>query len=60
MRASRLLSESEREKVEAAGVTTNEVADKAPFQDAMTPVYEVYLSDNPDLRPLVELIQSTD
>ncbi|XWN30524.1 MAG: TRAP transporter substrate-binding protein [Devosia sp.] len=49
-----------REKVEAAGVTTNEVADKAPFQAAMTPVYESYLSENPDLRPLVELIQATE
>lgn len=49
-----------RKKVEAAGVTTNELADKAPFQAAMVPVYETYLSDNPDLRPLVELIQTTD
>ena len=49
-----------REKVEAAGVTTNEVADKAPFQEAMVPVYEGYLAENPDLRPLVELIQATD
>ncbi|GKX36242.1 MAG: C4-dicarboxylate ABC transporter [Rhizobiaceae bacterium MnEN-MB40S] len=51
---------SSREKVEAAGVTTNEVVDKAPFQAAMAPVYEGYLAANPDLRPLVELIQSTD
>ena len=49
-----------RKKVEAAGVVTNEVADKAPFQEAMAPVYEAYLSENPDLRPLVELIQATD
>ncbi len=49
-----------REKVEAAGVATNEIADKTPFQAAMAPVYETYLSENPDLRPLVELIQSTD
>lgn len=52
--------ESSREKVEAAGVVTNEIADKTPFQEAMQPVYEAYLSENPDLRPLVELIQSTD
>lgn len=51
---------SSREMVEKAGVVTNEIADKGPFQDAMVPVYEAYLSDNPDLRPLVELIQSTD
>jgi len=51
---------SSREMVEKAGVVTNEIADKGPFQAAMVPVYEAYLSDNPDLRPLVELIQSTD
>ena len=49
-----------RKKVEAAGVVTNEVTDKAPFQEAMAPVYEAYLSENSDLRPLVELIQATD
>lgn len=51
---------SSRAKVEAAGVVTNMIADKAPFQAAMMPVYEGYLADNPDLRPLVELIQATD
>ena len=49
-----------RKKVEAGGVKTNEIADKGPFQAAMKPVYETYLSANPDLRPLVELIQSTE
>lgn len=49
-----------REAVEAAGVIVNEVEDKAPFQDAMAPVYEAYLEANPDLRPLVELIQATE
>lgn len=49
-----------RKKVEAAGVTTNEIADKSPFQSAMAPVYEAYLSANPDLRSLVELIQATE
>ncbi|MFY0634302.1 MAG: TRAP transporter substrate-binding protein [Vannielia sp.] len=49
-----------RDKVMAAGVTMNEIADKAPFQDAMAPVYEAYLEANPDLRPLVELIQATE
>ncbi|WP_425500088.1 TRAP transporter substrate-binding protein [Pikeienuella piscinae] len=49
-----------REKVEAAGVVVNEIADKAPFQEAMAPVYEDYLAKNPDLRPLVELIQATE
>ncbi|MBV2361551.1 TRAP transporter substrate-binding protein [Thalassococcus sp. CAU 1522] len=49
-----------REMVEKAGVVTNEIADKAPFQAAMAPVYEAYLAANPDLRPLVELIQATE
>lgn len=49
-----------RAKVEAAGVVVNEIADKAPFQAAMAPVYEKFLADNPDLRPLVELIQATE
>lgn len=49
-----------REAVEAAGVVVNEVADKAPFQAAMAPVYEAYFETNPDLRPLVELIQATE
>lgn len=46
--------------VEEAGVMTNMIEDKTPFQEAMVPVYESYLSDNPDLRPLVELIQATE
>ncbi|WP_323770963.1 TRAP transporter substrate-binding protein [Antarctobacter sp.] len=51
---------SSRAKVEAAGVVTNEIASKAPFQEAMAPVYEAYLAGNPDLRPLVEMIQATE
>ena len=49
-----------RKAVEEAGVQVNEVADKAPFQEAMAPVYEAYLAENPDLRPLVEMIQATE
>ncbi len=49
-----------REAVEAGGVVVNEIADKAPFQDAMGPVYEAYFETNPSLRSLVELIQATD
>ncbi len=52
--------EASRKAVEAAGVVVNAVADKAPFQEAMAPVYEGYFATNPDLRPLVELIQATD
>jgi tripartite ATP-independent transporter DctP family solute receptor len=47
-------------KVMAAGVKLNEIPDKSEFQAAMKPVYDKYLSDNPDLKPLVELIQKTD
>ena len=49
-----------REAVEAAGVVVNEIADKGPFQSAMGPVYEAAYESNPDLRPLVEMIQATD
>ncbi|MCB1370442.1 MAG: TRAP transporter substrate-binding protein [Rhodobacteraceae bacterium] len=53
-------SEASKEKVIAAGVEFNEIPDKAPFQEAMKPVYDAYLAGNPDLKPLVELIQNTD
>ncbi len=49
-----------RKAVEAGGVVVNEVADKAPFQNAMAPVYEAYFETNPGLRSLVELIQATE
>ena len=52
--------EASRKKVEAGGVKTNEISDKGPFQAAMKPVYDTYLSANPALKPLVELIQATD
>ncbi len=52
-------AKSSREKVMAAGVKFNEIPDKAAFQTAMKPVYDTYLADNPSLKPLVELIQST-
>lgn len=45
-----------RDKVMEAGVEFNEIADKTAFQDAMKPVYDTYLADNPDIVPLVELI----
>ena len=52
--------DASRKAVEEGGVVINEIADKAPFQAAMTPVYEGYLAANPDLRPLVELIAATE
>ena len=44
----------------AAGVKFNDIADKSAFQNAMKPVYDTYLASNPDLVPLVKLIQNTD
>jgi len=52
-------AESSREKVMKAGVKFNDIPDKAAFQEAMQPVYDKYLSTNPDLKPLVELIKNT-
>jgi tripartite ATP-independent transporter DctP family solute receptor len=53
-------AEASRAKVMEAGVQFNEIPNKAAFQEAMKPVYDAYLADNPDIVPLVELIQSTD
>ena len=49
-----------RSDVEAAGIKVNEIADKAPFQNAMDSVYEEYLAANPDMRKLVEIAKSTE
>jgi len=49
-----------RKEVEAAGIVVNDIADKAPFQDAMVSVYEEYLAANPDMAKLVEMAQSTE
>ena len=48
-----------RKKVEAAGVTINEITDKGPFQDKMKPVYDKFFADHPDLEQLVTEIQAT-
>jgi tripartite ATP-independent transporter DctP family solute receptor len=53
-------AKASREKVLAAGVKFNDIPDKSAFQAAMKPVYDTYLAANPDLVPLVELIQKTD
>ncbi len=52
-------AKSSREKVMASGVKFNDIPDKAAFQSAMQPVYDRYLSANPNLKPLVELIKNT-
>jgi TRAP-type C4-dicarboxylate transport system substrate-binding protein len=48
------------EIVQAGGTTVNTIADKAPFQEAMTPVYDQFLADNPDLADLVNLIRNAE
>ena len=48
------------EKVIAGGVEFNQIPDKSGFQAAMKPVYEKFLAANPNLKPLVELIQNTE
>lgn len=48
------------EKVQAGGTVVNTIADKAPFQAAMTPVYEKFLAANPDLTDLVNLIRNAN
>jgi len=53
-------SEASRDKVIAAGVKYNEIADKAPFQAAMKPVYDKFIAANPDLEGLVKAIQAVD
>ncbi|THB62741.1 MAG: TRAP transporter substrate-binding protein [Desulfovibrio sp.] len=52
-------SEASRAMVTENGAMINEIPEKSAFQDAMAPVYEGFLADNPDLRPLVEMIQNT-
>ncbi|MPW29891.1 DctP family TRAP transporter solute-binding subunit [Agarivorans sp. B2Z047] len=48
-----------RDKVVKAGVKLNEISEKEPFQLAMQPVYDKYLGENPELKPLVMLIKNT-
>lgn len=48
------------EIVEAGGTIVNTIADKGPFQEAMAPVYEQFLADNPDMTDLVNLIRGTE
>ena len=55
----------EREKesmatVEEGGVTVNTVDDKAPFQEAMAPVYDQFLAANPDLADLVQMMRDAE
>lgn len=46
------------ETVKAGGTEVNTVEEKAPFQQAMAPVYDAFLQANPDLTDLVDLIRN--
>jgi len=46
--------------VVAGGTVVNQIADKAPFQDSMSAVYDKFLEQNPDLTDLVNLIRLSD
>lgn len=46
--------------VEEGGTLVNTIADKAPFQAAMNPVYDKFIADNPELADLVNLIRNAD
>ncbi len=48
------------EIVKAGGVQVNEIADKSAFQAAMAPVYEQFLSANPEMSDLVALFQNAE
>lgn len=52
-------SKASEAKVLAGGSIANAIPDKSAFQAAMKPVYDMFLADNPNLKPLVELIQNT-
>lgn len=46
--------------VVAGGTIVNQIDDKAPFQDAMSGVYEQFLAQNPELTDLVNLIRNSN
>ncbi len=48
------------EAVKAGGVTVNTIADKGPFQERMSAVYDGFLEANPDLADLVNLIRNAE
>ncbi|MGC1498057.1 MAG: TRAP transporter substrate-binding protein [Sulfitobacter sp.] len=48
------------ETVKAGGTEVNTIADKGPFQEAMAPVYDKFLADNPDLADLVNMIRNAE
>ena len=55
-------SAASQEMIIASGVEFNEISEenKAAFQEAMAPVYESLLADNPELADLIDLIINTE
>ena len=52
-------SKASEKKVMTGGSVINSIPNKDLFQDAMKPVYDKFLADNPNLKPLVKMIQDT-
>jgi tripartite ATP-independent transporter DctP family solute receptor len=53
-------SEKAKAKVEQEGAKINEIKDLKPFQDAMTPVYDKYYKDHPEMKALVDDIRAVN
>lgn len=51
-------SEQSKEDVLANGATINEIKDKAPFQNAMEPIYARFIEENPEFESLIKDIQA--
>ena len=52
-------SAASRQKVLDAGVEVNEVEDASAFQDAMQPIYDQFIQNNPDLESYITDIRAT-
>jgi tripartite ATP-independent transporter DctP family solute receptor len=52
-------SKASEKKVTSGGAVINAIPDKSGFQAAMKPVYDKFLSENAELKSLVELIKNT-
>jgi tripartite ATP-independent transporter DctP family solute receptor len=52
-------SKASENKVTADGSEINAIPDKSTFQAAMKPVYDKFLTENPNIKPLVEIVQNT-
>jgi len=52
--------EQSMQVVREGGTEINEIADKGPFQEAMAPVYDAFLENNPDLEPLVSMMREAE